>query len=154
MDIATAPARRPAVKKVPAKITRVETIPLRIAFRSPHKIASGAARTSAEFLLVRLHTDQELIGIGETQAWRRHGSAETLASQTLGNPVRVVPEHHDDLLDARSQESTDNAADERVGRPEGQQGLGAAHSGGQTGGEDDGRDHEGRFYRDGLRSLT
>ena len=88
MDIATAPARQPAVKKVPAKITRVETIPLRIAFRSPHKIASGGARTSAEFLLVRLHTDQDLIGIGETQAWRRHGSSETLASLTA-----VVNDH-------------------------------------------------------------
>ena len=82
MDTAPAPGIEPALKRVPAKITRVETIPLRIAFKSPHKIASGGARMSVEFVLVRLHTDQDVTGIGETQAWRRHGSSETVASLT------------------------------------------------------------------------
>ncbi|MCC6532331.1 MAG: mandelate racemase/muconate lactonizing enzyme family protein [Burkholderiales bacterium] len=62
------------------RITRVESIPLRIPFKSLHKIASGPARPSVDVLLVRLHTDQGVSGIGETQAWRRHGSSETIAS--------------------------------------------------------------------------
>jgi len=33
-------------------------------------ISSGPARASVEFLLVRLHTDHDVLGIGETQAWR------------------------------------------------------------------------------------
>ncbi len=71
-----------------AKITRVETIPLVLPFHVPFKIANGAARPSVEILLVRLHTDQGIVGIGETQAWRRQGSSETLASLT-----RVIEDH-------------------------------------------------------------
>jgi L-alanine-DL-glutamate epimerase-like enolase superfamily enzyme len=59
------------------KITRVETIPLHVPFRSIYKSAAGP-RPYTEVLIVRLHTDESLIGIGETQAWRRHGSSETL----------------------------------------------------------------------------
>jgi L-alanine-DL-glutamate epimerase-like enolase superfamily enzyme len=64
------------------KITRVETIPVRMPMRTPFKISSGAARPYAEVLIVRLHTDQGLVGIGETQAWRRQGSSETLTTLT------------------------------------------------------------------------
>jgi muconate cycloisomerase len=64
------------------KITKVETIPLRVPFHSPFKIASGSARPSVEVLLVRLHTNEGIVGVGETQAWRRQGSSETLASLT------------------------------------------------------------------------
>lgn len=60
-------------------ITRVETIPVAVPFRVPFKIASGGARPVGENMLVRLHTDQGVCGIGETQAWRRQGSTETLA---------------------------------------------------------------------------
>lgn len=69
-------------------ITRVETIPLRLPLSSPVKIASGAARPFVEVLIVRLHTDEGVVGIGETQAWRRQGSAETLASLT-----RAIEDH-------------------------------------------------------------
>lgn len=62
------------------KITRVETIPLGIPLRTPFKIANGPPRQSVEVLLVRLHTGEGISGVGETQAWRRQGSAETLAS--------------------------------------------------------------------------
>ncbi len=62
------------------KITRVETIPLRIPFNVPFKISSGAARPSVDVMIVRLHTNEGVTGIGETQAWRRQGSSETLAS--------------------------------------------------------------------------
>ena len=74
--------------RVPVKITRVECIPLSTPFKSPFKIASGAARAAVETLIVRLHTDQGVTGIGETQAWRRQGSAETLA-----NLVRTINDH-------------------------------------------------------------
>src|SRR5882757_9289971 len=63
-----------------AIITRVETFPLRIPLRSPFKISSGDARAAVEVVVVRLHTKAGITGIGETQAWRRQGSAETLAS--------------------------------------------------------------------------
>jgi len=64
------------------KITKVETIPLRIPFNVPFKISSGAARPTVEILLVRLHTNEGVVGVGETQAWRRQGSSETLPSLT------------------------------------------------------------------------
>jgi len=62
------------------KITRVETIPLEIPLRTPFKIANGPPRQSVEVLLVRLHIGEGITGVGETQAWRRQGSAETLPS--------------------------------------------------------------------------
>ena len=71
-----------------ARIARVETIPLRIPFRTPFKIAQGAARPSAEVFVVRLHTDDGSTGIGETQAWRRQGSSETLQS------LQAAVDHH------------------------------------------------------------
>jgi L-alanine-DL-glutamate epimerase-like enolase superfamily enzyme len=57
------------------RITRVETIPLRILFRKTFKIAQGAARQSAEIFIVRLHTDSGISGVGEIQARRRQGAA-------------------------------------------------------------------------------
>ena len=66
--------------RLTAKITRVETIPLEIPLRTPFKIANGPPRQSVEVLLVRLHTAEGMTGVGETQAWRRQGSAETLPS--------------------------------------------------------------------------
>jgi L-alanine-DL-glutamate epimerase-like enolase superfamily enzyme len=60
------------------RITRVETIALHVPFHDPFLIAAGPARPVAEVLLVRLLTDAGLQGVGETQAWRRLGSSETL----------------------------------------------------------------------------
>ncbi len=77
-----------AQQQAPVKITRVECIPLSTPFKSPFKIASGAARETVETLIVRLHTDLGVTGIGETQAWRRQGSAETLP-----NLVRTIGDH-------------------------------------------------------------
>jgi L-alanine-DL-glutamate epimerase-like enolase superfamily enzyme len=59
------------------KITRVETIPLHVPFKVTYQFAAGP-RPYVEVLLVRLHTDEGIVGVGETQAWRRAGSAETL----------------------------------------------------------------------------
>lgn len=72
-------------------ITRVETIPLAVPFRVPFKIASGGARPVGENLLVRLHTNEGVEGIGETQAWRRQGSTETLASLKCAIDDHLAP---------------------------------------------------------------
>ena len=62
------------------KINRVEAIPIRVPFNVPFKIASGSARPAVDIVIVRLHTNEGVSGVGETQAWRRQGSAETIAS--------------------------------------------------------------------------
>jgi muconate cycloisomerase len=74
-----------------ATITKVETIPVAVPFRVPFRIASGAARPAGENLLVRLHTDVGIAGIGETQAWRRQGSIETFASLRCAISDHLAP---------------------------------------------------------------
>jgi L-alanine-DL-glutamate epimerase-like enolase superfamily enzyme len=56
------------------KITEIETIPLRLLFAQPFKISQGADRESLETLIVRVHTDEGIVGIGEIQAWLPHRS--------------------------------------------------------------------------------
>lgn len=62
------------------RIREVETIPLRLPFGSPFSFAAPheSKREAVEVLIVRIHTHEGLTGIGETQAWRRQGSFETL----------------------------------------------------------------------------
>jgi muconate cycloisomerase len=62
------------------KITKIETIPLRIPFHDPFTIASQTTekRNSIDVLIVKIHTDEGLYGLGETQAWRRQGSGEII----------------------------------------------------------------------------
>src|SRR5262249_35298911 len=79
------------------KITEIEIIPLRLPFAQPFKIAQGADRESIETLIVRVRTDEGIVGIGETQAWRRQGSAEL-----LWNLVRTIKAHSDPLMTGRS----------------------------------------------------
>src|SRR5262245_48779357 len=80
-----------------AKITQIECIPLRIPFTVPFKIASGGARPFIDTLIVKVHTDVGVFGVGETQAWRRQGSAETLAGL-----VNVIKNHFEPQLVGRS----------------------------------------------------
>lgn len=80
-----------------AKITAVEAIPLEIPFTTPFKISQGAPRQTIESLLVRVHSDQGLCGVGETQAWRRQGSAEILA-----NLVHIVEDYFAPLVVGQS----------------------------------------------------
>jgi len=80
MDAITSQRRTRTASMPCLKITEVESIPLRIGFKAPHKIAVGPFRPTIDILLVRVHTDEGITGIGETQAWRRHGSSETIAS--------------------------------------------------------------------------
>ena len=78
------------------KITELEPIPLRLPFAQPFKISQGA-RDTLETLIVRVHTDEGIVGIGETQAWRRQGSAELLWSL-----VRTIKDHFEPLIAGRS----------------------------------------------------
>ena len=79
------------------KITELETIPLRLPFAQPFKISQGGDRETIETLIVRVHTDEGIVGIGETQAWRRQGSAELLWSL-----VSLVKDHFEPLIAGRS----------------------------------------------------
>jgi hypothetical protein len=81
---------------VALKITKVETIPLHIPFKVAFEFAAGT-RPFLEVLLVRLHTDAALVGVGETQAWRRQGSSET-----LGNIARNIRDFFEQHLVGRS----------------------------------------------------
>lgn len=82
-----------AIDREAVQITQIECIPLHVPFRVPFKISSGAARPVSEILIVRLLTDQGVIGIGETQAWRRQGSGETLAGQ-----INIIKQHFEPRL--------------------------------------------------------
>ena len=86
-----------AANRVPAKITGVECVPLNVPFKVPFKISTGAARPVVETLIVKIHTDQGVTGVGETQAWRRQGSAETLEGQ-----VDTIKNHFEPQLLGRS----------------------------------------------------
>jgi muconate cycloisomerase len=66
-----------------SKIETVEIVPLRIPFAS--KGAGTQAKSSVDVVIVRLRSDDGAVGIGETQAWRRQGSAEYLP-----NLVRTI----------------------------------------------------------------
>ncbi|GAA4341044.1 dipeptide epimerase [Pigmentiphaga soli] len=80
-----------------ARIARMEIIPLQMPMKTPVKISHGAARPCIDTLLVRLTTESGLTGVGETQAWRRQGSAETLASLAA-----VLRDHFQPLVVGRS----------------------------------------------------
>src|SRR5215470_3544813 len=84
-------------ERAKVKITGVECIPLHIPFAVPFKIASGSARPFVETLIVKVHTDAGVFGVGETQAWRRQGSAETLAGL-----VNVIKNHFEPQMVGRS----------------------------------------------------
>jgi L-alanine-DL-glutamate epimerase-like enolase superfamily enzyme len=60
------------------KITRIEAIPFAIPYRKPLRFASGAV-TAAEHVLVRVHTDEGLIGTAEAPP-RPYTYGETQAS--------------------------------------------------------------------------
>lgn len=80
------------------KIRAVEVIPLRIPFRAAFQMAApGAARDHVDVLVVRLDAGDGLLGLGETQAWRRQASGEE-----LGGLVGIVREIYRPLLLGRS----------------------------------------------------
>src|SRR5262249_12967397 len=84
-------------KPISSRIERVEIIPLRMPLETPVKISQGAPRPFIDTLLVRLHADRGVSGVGETQAWRRQGSNETHASLCA-----VIRDHFEPHLIGRS----------------------------------------------------
>jgi L-alanine-DL-glutamate epimerase-like enolase superfamily enzyme len=78
---------------IAARIRSVEGIPLRVpfarefAFAAPHQPMRG----EVEVLVVRITTEDGIVGLGETQAWRRQGSGETLAGLFMQIRDHVAP---------------------------------------------------------------
>lgn len=75
-------------------IRSVTLHPLRIPFRQHYQIAVGEAHVHLDVVVAELHTEHGVIGLGETQVWRRDGSGETLvglldAMQSLLIPLLI-----------------------------------------------------------------
>ena len=76
------------------KVTEVEVIPLAVPFKWP--IQNAGIKTAMDALpstIIKIHTDAGVYGVGETQAWKRQGSAE---DQT--NQVRILKEYFAPLI--------------------------------------------------------
>lgn len=71
----------PLAMRLALRIRSIEAIPLRLPFghsftmAAPHQPTRGAL----DLIVVRITSEDGLVGLGETQAWRRQGSGETLA---------------------------------------------------------------------------
>jgi muconate cycloisomerase len=94
--VPTPHASQPSSQVAGVKIREIETIPIRVPFASSFTIAAphSPQREGVDVLIVKVHTDAGVTGIGETQAWRRQGSAEVLENQihsirTLFAPAMV-----------------------------------------------------------------
>jgi muconate cycloisomerase len=94
------------------RIRDVEAIPLRIPFARSFTMAAKhqATRNEVEVMVVRVTTADGVTGIGETQAWRRQGSGETLAGLVeklrdhvapaiIGRPVSAIAHMLADIAD-------------------------------------------------------
>ena len=86
-----------ATRALGLRITRLEAIPLHLKLKRPLRISVGASREILEVLVVQIHTDQGIVGIGETQAWRRQGGGEILS-----NLVRTITDNFQPLIVGRS----------------------------------------------------
>ena len=76
-----------------ARIRSVEAIPLRVPFGRSFTMAAPHQKTrgEVEVMIVRITSEDGLVGIGETQAWRRQGSGETLAGLFAAIRDHVAP---------------------------------------------------------------
>lgn len=74
-----------------ALIRSVTLYPLRIPLQSTYDIAAGVARQSVDVVIVSLQTEAGIIGLGETQAWRRQGSNETLVGLVDAMQSLLIP---------------------------------------------------------------
>lgn len=90
-------AAAPQDVRAGARITKVEIIAVHVPFAIEFKIATGGIRPGVDVILVRLHTDAGVTGIGETPAWRRQGSNDTVASLTT-----LIRDHFTPLVVGRS----------------------------------------------------
>jgi L-alanine-DL-glutamate epimerase-like enolase superfamily enzyme len=67
------------------KITRIETIPIRVPLKPEFAIRSGrgGAHTESPFLLVKVHTDEGLVGIGEASCTPRWSGEDQVTGAHL-----------------------------------------------------------------------
>ncbi len=65
------------------KITSIETIPVRVPLKPQFAIKSGrgGAHTTSPFLIVKLHTDEGLIGLGEASCTPRWSGEDQFSAQ-------------------------------------------------------------------------
>jgi muconate cycloisomerase len=70
---------------ISVKITRIETIPIRVPLRPEFAIRSGrgGAHTVSPFLLVRVHTDEGLTGVGEASCTPRWSGEDQVTGAHL-----------------------------------------------------------------------
>src|SRR5207244_3728515 len=93
---------RPSIRThMPMKITRIETIPVQIPINPQRAIRGGrGAHTTSPFLLVKVHTDDGITGLGEvscTPGWSgedqftaAHFIETLIAPQLLGqDPTEI-----------------------------------------------------------------
>ncbi|PYJ03178.1 MAG: mandelate racemase/muconate lactonizing protein, partial [Verrucomicrobia bacterium] len=67
------------------KITRIETIPIRVPLKPQFAIRSGrgGAHTVSPFLLVKVHTDEGIVGIGEASCTPRWSGEDQVTGTHL-----------------------------------------------------------------------
>ena len=72
------------------KITKIELMKLQVPFAKPY-LTSGGLGTTATQIIVKVHTDEGIVGLGETEAFAKHGCTPEMAmfviSQVLGPAV-------------------------------------------------------------------
>jgi L-alanine-DL-glutamate epimerase-like enolase superfamily enzyme len=84
------------------KITRVESIPIRVPIKPQLAIRGGRglSHSVSPFLLVRIHTDADLVGVGEASCTARwSGEDQVTASHFVDNyfAPRLIGENLDDV---------------------------------------------------------
>ena len=92
-DIGPGHAATPRGATPPVRIRSVEAIPLRVPFGRSFTMAAPHQKTrgEVEVMIVRITSEDGLVGIGETQAWRRMGSGETLSGLHAAIRDHVAP---------------------------------------------------------------
>src|SRR3954467_500373 len=67
------------------KITQIETIPIRVPLKAAFAIRSGrgGAHTVSPFLLVKVHTDEGIVGLGEASCTPRWSGEDQVTGAHL-----------------------------------------------------------------------
>src|SRR6266480_939641 len=74
-------------ESIPMKITRIETIPVRVPIKPQLAIKSGrgGSHTLSPFLLVKVHTDEGIVGVGEASCTPRWSGEDQFSAAHLIN---------------------------------------------------------------------
>ncbi|HXF10052.1 MAG TPA: mandelate racemase/muconate lactonizing enzyme family protein, partial [Desulfuromonadaceae bacterium] len=73
------------IDRQPLKITRIETIPIQVPLKPDVAIRSGrgGSHTASPFLIVKVHTDEGLIGLGESSCTPRWSGEDQVTGTHL-----------------------------------------------------------------------